>query len=1387
MAENPFLNLPTENVSSNPFLNLPDDEAELAPQQEEDPEYEGAPQEFIEGLASGTIGIFQGIGELAGMGIDAIADTDTSSAVTEIAEEIRDAAGIDPAGIIGKGTELVTQFVIPGGLAGRAVHKAAMAARKARGLDKVPMTFMEKTGLAAKDLSAAGLADAVVTNSGMNTVADFFEGGYTQTNQTSGLQGRAEAARRFENRLKVGAEAIALGGVIGGVLKGAGTIAKGAADTTPGQATLDALKAPARKLADIENRYVFEPESLNSAEKFAAELVAGLRPRSFLPEEVATRQFLIDSRVQPALKQAERNLKSLNTNLDSVLKGSDEATAQERDVLLNQINEYVTAPIKTAAQQKEKDRLLSIVPRELRPDVEQMRGHVDELTNTVLNSSFLKDADYIDAKTQRRVTDVIQDNIGGYLRRRYRIYEDDLFTPGETEINAAREFYKGNSKSVEFELNKLESYNPDALDDATLSGIGAIRDGKKIKLEGAVNDDAAKLAQESFLKRHKLKASREGTRQAGFVAKNRLNTGMFVERQRINRTLRALLGEVKDPQEAYLGTISDLAQFTAVDDFFGTVKNMADNNEGIGKFFINPKNTSYTPSQLKEMVDSGKYVELGSTKAPSTLRGSIQSEAGPEALDRSGWGSLNGIIVPSRIHKDLSNFIVPDENAYAGGLRRLYGSFLKAKGVSQYSKTVLSPITQIRNFTTATMFALSQGNIGRGANLFDSIKMVFDDATAGGNENYSKLIDEMSDRGVVGTNTELREIQDLIRKGDFLETTDQPKSAAEALGKAFLGKELGAKVADSKLARGGGKALRAFEKAYQGSDDVFKAYNYQFEKNKLRTALNGLTDEEKVKYLTKNMTDVDLEKATAIQNGMPLKARRSNRDGTIDDLNLVDELIKDRAGQIVRDTVPNYNKAPLAIRALRRLPVGNFVTFPYEIYRTGANTLKQALDEINSDIAGVRAIGQRRMLGFMGTTAVLPQAMLGFAYAVSGVSRDEMKAYQRSFSPTWEKAAMLAPVGKDEEGNLTYVNLSTSNPYDTLYRMITAANNSIGTDGKLDKPVDEIMANAVDQSITEFFSPFMSQSMLTEALLDIYQGKGRTSTGAEIFNPEDTDWVKKVKSFNHIFETVLPNVIPVQVTAGRFEPSQFLRGTLGQTGLIDTEDKLGRERTAAGQLARLTGFSSFEFDPKRSMKFAATRMSRAQTDAKRMFNTVTDDANADRNTFINAYADANAAKLRVDKEYYQVLEDAQTLGLSKKEISKVFKENKIGGIDGVMRGLFQPFNISKDSKQKSFRAGTLDELKAAFPEIKRMRKEAYKIPLAPDPVESTYIPLIDKEPDVPTVLPQAPSSSANPFDSLDVPSSRNPFLNLPTLPTLPPGPTVLPNPQDQEIQRRLNP
>ena len=105
---------------------------------------------------------------------------------------------------------------------------------------------------------------------------------------------------------------------------------------------------------------------------------------------------------------------------------------------------------------------------------------------------------------------------------------------------------------------------------------------------------------------------------------------------------------------------------------------------------------------------------------------------------------------------------------------------------------------------------------------------------------------------------------------------------------------------------------------------------------------------------------------------------------------------------------------------------------------------------------------------------------------------------------------------------------------------------------------------------------------------------------------------------------------------------------------------------------------------------------------------------------------------------------------------------------------------------------TVDEIKETviekFPEIKRMRKEAYKIPLAPDPVESTYIPLIDPSPSpANTPEPSAPAPLPPGLRRTLPPGLTSRPPNLPTLPTLPPGPTVLPNPQDQEIQRRLNP
>ena len=111
--------------------------------------------ELGEGVVSGAIGIGEGVLGLGAMAADIVAGTDYGDKVTRGAEALRNAMGIDPEGFVGKGAEIVTQFVLPGIGAAAKVNQLAKAARAARGAVG-PMTKAERFGLAAKELAAAG-------------------------------------------------------------------------------------------------------------------------------------------------------------------------------------------------------------------------------------------------------------------------------------------------------------------------------------------------------------------------------------------------------------------------------------------------------------------------------------------------------------------------------------------------------------------------------------------------------------------------------------------------------------------------------------------------------------------------------------------------------------------------------------------------------------------------------------------------------------------------------------------------------------------------------------------------------------------------------------------------------------------------------------------------------------------------------------------------------------------------------------------------------------------------------------------------------------------------------------------------------------------------------
>ena len=50
---------------------------------------------------------------------------------------------------------------------------------------------------------------------------------------------------------------------------------------------------------------------------------------------------------------------------------------------------------------------------------------------------------------------------------------------------------------------------------------------------------------------------------------------------------------------------------------------------------------------------------------------------------------------------------------------------------------------------------------------------------------------------------------------------------------------------------------------------------------------------------------------------------------------------------MLRNNIPNYDYVSDFVQGLRKLPIGNFVSFPAEIARTGTNIVRRALREIN--------------------------------------------------------------------------------------------------------------------------------------------------------------------------------------------------------------------------------------------------------------------------------------------------------------------------------------------------------------------------------------------------------------------------------------------------------
>ena len=580
-----------------------------------------------------------------------------------------------------------------------------------------------------------------------------------------------------------------------------------------------------------------------------------------------------------------------------------------------------------------------------------------------------------------------------------------------------------------------------------------------------------------------------------------------------------------------------------------------------------------------------------------------------------------------------------------------YKSLMTLKAGGQIAKTIFSPMTQIRNVTTASFFPLASGLIGSRASVGDAWKLVAEDIFTGAKTNLSKLnaeLDDMITRGVIDQNIQVNEIRTILNKA---------KDGAISF-ESFMNNP----------------TVKKFVDVYQGGDNLWKVYADKFYQSALKDAFSYVSPAQAARGLKGGDDALILEnvkdwyrtvaKEDFIENSIITGQKKTG-----------EEALKEASAYLVTNTIPTYSKVPNIIKNLRTLPLGNFVAFPAEIMRTSANLLALGAKELTSTNPFIRQMGARRLIGASATFGGIGKIVSETAQYVTGVDDDKMESARRSFLPTYEKNATLIPLtAPDQNGKFKYFNFSYSNPYDSLVRPFNAIVSAYG-DGKLNKDsAERIVMSALfgdpvlerPGAISEFFAPFITESIGTERVADVMLREGKKRGGGIVFSPQDPLDVKIGKSIDHIIGGLTPGALT--------QASRVWEGATQQFTDAGTARNMRDEL-----MAMMSGIRVQEVKPLTSMPFIITSYGRDRTNISSKFGRVAYSASESLPDKLSAFKTYILESYDSQNKMYRTLQDAQNLGIDDYELKSIL-EDRLTKSDAkrLMDGTFKAPTFSEE-------------------------------------------------------------------------------------------------------------
>lgn len=708
------------------------------------------------------------------------------------------------------------------------------------------------------------------------------------------------------------------------------------------------------------------------------------------------------------LSREGMKIKEFATGLNRILKNADQSTV---DLVSKVMDGSITPEQKVELTQKKDGELIFGLSN-------AMREYIDSLSEDIIfDPAFSKLSDDLQ--------DTIIKNLGTYLRGTYRFWKDKRFFPGEETIKAAiEEVYNTmyNEKFLEleqlFDVDGLESNIAKLEDQYEQLREDIIEQERKLPAGEKTVEIKAMIANLDALGKE-LNEARKLVVEQKKVMKELLKTDeMTPENIRAFKALKnsyidsqleflapAIKSEAKDFVKAYL---EEAKKIRERDDFKGLGMISPSSIKIPNKQFSQRKNLPETIKALLgeekdpiiRFVDSAlslsniKYKGDMIYKIASQFNGTdfvknnatrAEMASGEYRIVTDKFSPLNG----KYVHKDVFEAIT-DPQLYSAETA-WFQTYLNILLLARKSKVIYNLPTWRKNLTGGWYTMMANGVINPSffSDMRRRTELLFDKRT---DPETEALLDLMAQYGLLGQGVDAN----LIGAVNVMYTRPSTGSDMEYLSTLEKLVEKG-KGIDSWL---GGK--------YASVDDYTKLVVFRSE-----------IESFAVKLFDKKYSDLsDSQKET----------------------------VHEQAAERVKQSTPTFSRLPPFYYKLAQMPLGDFLSFEFEAFRSFTANFANGYKDIQKAIqdktlsttqkAAYMKAGVARLMGtaaVFGARAAVPAILAGLALGDDDDLEEDLKALR----PNWMEGHSIVPTNITKDGMATVYDYSMEDPYGTIFDVAT--------------------------------------------------------------------------------------------------------------------------------------------------------------------------------------------------------------------------------------------------------------------------------------------------------------------------------------------------------------